>query len=78
MIILLRKDTGKGIERKNLPHVFERFAKFDSFIQGTGTRAIHLPNDPRESSREDRRRVGRRKREYFLVYDPMRCIKTVA
>ena len=23
------KDTGKGIERKNLPHVFERFAKFD-------------------------------------------------
>ena len=30
------KDTGKGIERKNLPHVFERFAKFDSFIQGTG------------------------------------------
>lgn len=30
------KDTGKGIGRKNLPHVFERFAKFDSFIQGTG------------------------------------------
>lgn len=30
------KDSGKGIERKNLPHVFERFAKFDSFIQGTG------------------------------------------
>lgn len=30
------RDTGKGIERKNLPHVFERFAKFDSFIQGTG------------------------------------------
>ena len=30
------KDTGNGIERKNLPHVFERFAKFDSFIQGTG------------------------------------------
>ena len=27
------KDTGKGIERKNLPHVFERFAKFDSFIK---------------------------------------------
>lgn len=30
------KDTGKGIDKKNIPHVFERFAKFDSFIQGTG------------------------------------------
>ncbi|MCC8171442.1 MAG: response regulator [Parabacteroides sp.] len=29
-------DTGKGIKKENLPHVFERFAKFDSFIQGTG------------------------------------------
>ena len=29
-------DTGKGIARKNIPHVFERFAKFDLFIQGTG------------------------------------------
>lgn len=30
------KDTGKGIDEENIPHVFERFAKFDSFIQGTG------------------------------------------
>lgn len=29
-------DTGKGIAKENIPHVFERFAKFDSFIQGTG------------------------------------------
>ena len=29
-------DTGKGISRENVPHVFERFAKFDNFIQGTG------------------------------------------
>lgn len=30
------KDTGKGIAKENMPHVFERFAKFDTFIQGTG------------------------------------------
>lgn len=29
-------DTGKGIEKANLPNVFTRFAKFDSFVQGTG------------------------------------------
>ena len=29
-------DTGKGISGENMPHVFERFAKFDSFVQGTG------------------------------------------
>lgn len=29
-------DTGKGIATENLPHVFDRFMKFDSFVQGTG------------------------------------------
>lgn len=30
------KDTGKGIASENIPFVFQRFAKFDSFVQGTG------------------------------------------
>lgn len=30
------RDTGKGIKAENIPHVFDRFAKFDAFIQGTG------------------------------------------
>lgn len=29
-------DTGKGISVENQPRVFDRFAKFDSFVQGTG------------------------------------------
>lgn len=29
-------DTGKGISEENKQHVFDRFSKFDSFIQGTG------------------------------------------
>ena len=29
-------DTGKGIAEKNIPLVFERFMKFDNFVQGTG------------------------------------------
>lgn len=29
-------DTGKGIDKENLEHVFERFAKFDHFVPGTG------------------------------------------
>lgn len=29
-------DTGKGIAPENRPKVFNRFAKFDSFVQGTG------------------------------------------
>lgn len=30
------RDTGKGIEENNLSTVFERFSKFDSFVQGNG------------------------------------------
>jgi signal transduction histidine kinase len=30
------KDTGKGIDEKNLQTVFDRFSKFDNFIQGNG------------------------------------------
>lgn len=29
-------DTGKGIKQENVSHVFERFSKFDPFVQGTG------------------------------------------
>ena len=30
------QDTGIGIEKKQLPHIFERFVKLDSFVHGTG------------------------------------------
>ena len=30
------RDTGMGIEEKNLTEIFKRFKKLNSFIQGTG------------------------------------------
>ena len=30
------QDTGIGIVKKQLPHIFERFVKLDSFVHGTG------------------------------------------
>lgn len=30
------RDTGKGIEKDNLPKVFDRFTKFDPYVRGTG------------------------------------------
>ena len=30
------KDTGIGIEKEKVGHIFERFVKLNSFVQGTG------------------------------------------
>ncbi|MDD2952884.1 MAG: ATP-binding protein [Parabacteroides sp.] len=30
------RDTGKGLKKEDLPYVFDRFTKFDPFVQGTG------------------------------------------
>ena len=30
------KDTGIGIEKEKVAHMFERFVKLNSFVQGTG------------------------------------------
>lgn len=61
-------DTGKGIAGENVPHVFERFAKFDSFVQGTGLGFPLRVYRPVFGGR-DRRRVRIRQRVDLLVYD---------
>ena len=57
-------DTGKGISKENLPHVFERFAKFDNFIQGTGLGLSICLTIVKTSERRDRSRIGRGERKY--------------
>lgn len=61
-------DTGCGMSSEQCIHVFERFVKYNSFVQGTGLGLFYLPYDCRPLGRENRSGVERKQRSYFLVY----------
>ena len=48
------KDTGCGIPADKVNSIFGRFVKLNSFVQGTGLGAIHLPDNCRAHGRTHR------------------------